>query len=472
MPHKGERVNLHLTDSGESAVIITATRGSGGEMAKTKSMSKPTEKYMETKWNKKLALHEGNMELDIPTVNISFDEKSVTVVSNYKIIFETKTDINLGKTEFGANAQGSGVEETKKITLAAEELVTLQVTNKNSVIELDENNTIHSFLDDVLMEGSNKVPMPTLVSQGQEAGKAAEEAKKAEEERKAAAEAARKAAEEKEKGGWDWGKIAFGVGLVALGAVAIVVSCGTATPLVAAGIMATGLSAAAATSVATAVTVGVAVAGAVTAATGVADVVEGIREDSFNPIRDTVFKGHEDWYYNAQFGAMMLSIVGTEFLGPYHAASQTQRSMNQQAAKGGATNAAASASKGTGKLTGSFYKPSQAERTMVDDLLSQGKNVEIVPRSNVQGVKTPDFKVNGVLTELKSLEGTSLNTPVTRIQKGFGQGAQTVIIDGRATGLTAEQANTVINRINGIYKNGVPGKIEIWTNEGTVFGGK
>ena len=133
---------------------------------------------------------------------------------------------------------------------------------------------------------------------------------------------------------------------------------------------------------------------------------------------------------------------------------------------------AGNATKGAGTLTGSLDKLSQAERTMVNDLLRQGKNVEIVPRSNVQGVKTPDFKVNGVLTELKSLEGTSLNTPVTRIQKGFGQGAQTVIIDGRATGLTAEQANTVINRINGIYKNGVPGKIEIWTNEGTIFGGK
>ena len=138
----------------------------------------------------------------------------------------------------------------------------------------------------------------------------------------------------------------------------------------------------------------------------------------------------------------------------------------------GTTEGTGNATKGVGILTGSLDKLTPAERTMVNDLLGQGKSVEIVPRSNVQGVKTPDFKVNGVLTELKSLEGTSLNTPVTRIQKGFSQGAQTVIIDGRATGLTAEQANTVINRINGIYVNGVPGKIEIWTNEGIIFGGK
>jgi len=79
-----------------------------------------------------------------------------------------------------------------------------------------------------------------------------------------------------------------------------------------------------------------------------------------------------------------------------------------------------------------------------------------------------DYKVNGVQTELKTLNGTSLNTPVTKIQKAFGQGAETVIIDARKTGLTMNQANDVISRINGIYTSGVPGKIEIWTNSGIV----
>lgn len=124
-----------------------------------------------------------------------------------------------------------------------------------------------------------------------------------------------------------------------------------------------------------------------------------------------------------------------------------------------------------GTLTGSLDKLTQVERTMVNDLLSQGKNVEIVPRSDTSGVKTPDFKVDGVLTELKTLNGTSLNTPVTRIQNGFSQGAETVIIDGRGSGLTAEQANTVIERIQGIYKNNIPGKVEIWTSEGIIKGG-
>ena len=125
-----------------------------------------------------------------------------------------------------------------------------------------------------------------------------------------------------------------------------------------------------------------------------------------------------------------------------------------------------------GTLTGSLDGLKQPERRMVEDLLNQGKNVEIIPRSDLPGVKTPDFRVDGILTELKSLNGTSLNTPVTRIQEGFKQGAQTVIIDGRSSGLTADQANTVIIRINGVYNNSVPGKIEIWTIEGVIYGGK
>jgi hypothetical protein len=76
--------------------------------------------------------------------------------------------------------------------------------------------------------------MPMLVSQGQEAGKAAEEAKKAEEERKAAEEAARKAAEEAandDRSWWEkakdgWTNIAVGAAKVAVGVCAIAAGIG------------------------------------------------------------------------------------------------------------------------------------------------------------------------------------------------------------------------------------------------------
>ena len=121
-----------------------------------------------------------------------------------------------------------------------------------------------------------------------------------------------------------------------------------------------------------------------------------------------------------------------------------------------------------GTLTGKLDGLTTAERTMVDDLLNAGNNVEIIPRSNIPGNKTPDFLVNGVKTELKTLTGTSLNTPVTRIQDGFKQGAEAVIIDGRNTGLTLNDANTVIERVLGKYGGELPGIVEIWITEGII----
>ena len=121
-----------------------------------------------------------------------------------------------------------------------------------------------------------------------------------------------------------------------------------------------------------------------------------------------------------------------------------------------------------GTLIGKLDGLTTAERTMVDDLLNAGNNVEIIPRSNIPGDRTPDFLVNGVKTELKTLTGTSLNTPVTRIQDGFKQGAEAVIIDGRNTGLTLDDANTVIERALGKYEGELPGIVEIWTTEGIL----
>jgi hypothetical protein len=123
--------------------------------------------------------------------------------------------------------------------------------------------------------------------------------------------------------------------------------------------------------------------------------------------------------------------------------------------------------KGMGKIIGSLDGLTAAERKVINDLISQGKNVEIIPKTTSS--KTPDFLVNGIKTELKSLENPNINTGITRIQKGFKQGAETVIIDGREAGLTVEQANQILNRATGTYSNKVlPGKVQIWTNDGVI----
>ena len=122
-----------------------------------------------------------------------------------------------------------------------------------------------------------------------------------------------------------------------------------------------------------------------------------------------------------------------------------------------------------GKVSGSLNGLTEAERKVINDLVSKGKNVEVIPKDPKAKVKTPDFKVDGIKTELKTLENPNLNTGITRIQKGFKQGTETIILDARVAGLTAEQAKQIINRVSGTYSNKtIPGKVEIWTNDGII----
>ena len=119
-----------------------------------------------------------------------------------------------------------------------------------------------------------------------------------------------------------------------------------------------------------------------------------------------------------------------------------------------------------GQLTGKLDGLTEDERKVVKDLLDSGKDVEIIPRSNTE--KRPDFYVDGIKTELKTLKGSSLNTPVTRIGEAFKQGADKVIIDARGTGMTFEQAENTIDRAIGKYGGQLPGLVEIWTKGGNV----
>ncbi|MEW4415264.1 hypothetical protein [Clostridium sp. AN503] len=120
-----------------------------------------------------------------------------------------------------------------------------------------------------------------------------------------------------------------------------------------------------------------------------------------------------------------------------------------------------------GTLTGKLDGLTADERKVVNDLLDAGNDVEIIPRSDT--AKMPDYYVNGVKTELKTLNGTSLNIPVTRIQDGFKQGAERVIVDARKIGITTEQATAIIDRAAGVYGGELPGTVEIWTTGGKVI---
>ncbi|MGL5149744.1 MAG: hypothetical protein ACRC7N_04110 [Clostridium sp.] len=120
-------------------------------------------------------------------------------------------------------------------------------------------------------------------------------------------------------------------------------------------------------------------------------------------------------------------------------------------------------------MIGSLDDIGADEIKVVNELLGSGKNVEVIPRSKVPGINTPDFKVNGVVTELKTLENYNLNTPLKKIRKAFDkQGAEVVIYDVRKAGLNANDVDTIYSRLTGIYEGNGPGKIEFWTNDGII----
>ncbi|MCL1988870.1 MAG: hypothetical protein FWG64_13020 [Firmicutes bacterium] len=120
-----------------------------------------------------------------------------------------------------------------------------------------------------------------------------------------------------------------------------------------------------------------------------------------------------------------------------------------------------------GNLMGELKRKNLAERKVVEDLLSQGKNVEIVEESKIQGVQTPDFIIDGVPTELKTLNSLNTGRGAKHIENGFKQHASVVILDARPANASKTHADEIFERAKGKYPNKeLPGSIEIWTNVG------
>jgi len=123
-----------------------------------------------------------------------------------------------------------------------------------------------------------------------------------------------------------------------------------------------------------------------------------------------------------------------------------------------------------GTVSGSMNGLTGAERRVANDLVGRGNRVEIIPRDPNAIDKTPDFRINGVRTELKTLENANTGTGMKRIQQGFAQNAETVIVDARGTGMTNMQAQEMLNRAAGKFPNGqLPGKVEIWIEGSTIM---
>lgn len=116
-----------------------------------------------------------------------------------------------------------------------------------------------------------------------------------------------------------------------------------------------------------------------------------------------------------------------------------------------------------GKLIGSLNGLTQAERSTVQELLAQGKTVQIIPRA---AGKTADFIIDGVITELKTLQGVGPNTVKNAIETASRQGNH-ILIDARNISLTSAEAAQQIHRAQGNI-GGLQGRVTVLTRDGTV----
>ena len=98
-------------------------------------------------------------------------------------------------------------------------------------------------------------------------------------------------------------------------------------------------------------------------------------------------------------------------------------------------------------------KLTPAEASFVEGLRGNGVNVEVIPEGTG---RTPDFRINGVPTELKILSGVANRTPddlssalSSRILDSRGQ-SQIILVDARGQrGMTQKAIQRGVNRAAG-----------------------
>ncbi|HWD92252.1 MAG TPA: RHS repeat-associated core domain-containing protein [Verrucomicrobiae bacterium] len=117
-----------------------------------------------------------------------------------------------------------------------------------------------------------------------------------------------------------------------------------------------------------------------------------------------------------------------------------------------------------GTLTGSLAGRTPAEISYAQEQLAAGNNVEIVPTSNVP---TPDFKINGVETELKTVNNLGPNTVKNFIESAAEQTSQQIVIDARNVNVSPADAAEQIQRAQGNI-GGLQGRVTVLTSKGPV----
>jgi hypothetical protein len=105
-----------------------------------------------------------------------------------------------------------------------------------------------------------------------------------------------------------------------------------------------------------------------------------------------------------------------------------------------------------------------AERKVAQELIAQGHKVSVISRSST---KTADFLVDGIKTELKTLQSAGTNTLKNAIQTAAKQSDQNILIDARNVDISAGEANSEILRAQGNVGN-LSGRVTVLTKDGAV----
>lgn len=85
-----------------------------------------------------------------------------------------------------------------------------------------------------------------------------------------------------------------------------------------------------------------------------------------------------------------------------------------------------------GKITPNGVVLKTHENATVVFLTEQGFNVELIPRSNIEGVHTADMKINGLEWEMKAPLGEGNQLMENTLQKALRQ-SQNIVVDLRRT---------------------------------------
>ena len=85
-----------------------------------------------------------------------------------------------------------------------------------------------------------------------------------------------------------------------------------------------------------------------------------------------------------------------------------------------------------GKIIPNGVVLKEHELSTVVLLTCLGFDVELIPKSNIKGVHTPDVRINGILWEIKSPKGEGKSLMKNTIQKACKQSSN-VIVDLRRT---------------------------------------